>query len=185
MLEVTIEAINKGWDPRKEEFVTIPKTTFQIEHSLLSLKKWESKWHVPYFSTNDKTTEQVLDYVRCMTITKGIDPDVYPYMSRKTIQEIVDYINNPMTATWFTDVNQKKGTGKANQEVVTNEIIYYWMIEMGIPLECETWHLEQLLTLIKVINAKREPAKKMSQKEAMEQQRALNKARKARLHSKG
>lgn len=163
-----------------EEFVTIKETTLQLEHSLISLAKWESKWQIPFLSQEDKTKEQLLDYIKCMTINQNVDPNVFNNLSDDLFKEVKDYIANPMTATWFND-----GRQTPNREVITAEIIYYWMIANNIPFECQKWHLNRLLTLIKVCSIKNAPPKKMSKREIINRNRELNKQRRSRANSKG
>lgn len=168
-----------------EEFIEIKETKLQLEHSLIAIKKWESKWHKPFLGKEDeKTTEEIIDYIRCMTINHVSDKTIYNYIPKESIKEVIDYIKNPMTATWFSK-NRSGGPAKTNTEIITNEIIYYWMVSLNIPFECQKWHINQLLTLIKVVNIKNSPKKKMSKKEEFEQRRALNKARRAKYNSKG
>lgn len=182
MLTLHIDA-QDGFDNNTNEFIHIKETTLQLEHSLVSLKKWEQKYHVPFLDKKtEKTMEQWLFYVQCMTYTQNVDPNVFKYMSSENFKKVVEYIEDPMTATWFSD--NKDGLSSWNKEVVTAEIIYYWMIELGIPIQFEKWHLNQLMTLIRVINIKRDP-KKMGKKEQAMQRSALNAKRKAKYHSKG
>lgn len=184
MLTLHIDA-QKGFNDVTNEFITIKETTLQLEHSLISLKKWEQKYHVPFLDDkNEKTTEQWIYYIQCMTITQNVDPNVFKYMSPENMKKVTDYIEDPMTATWFSDNKNQGAGGRNKKEVITAEIVYYWMIELGIPIEFEKWHLNQLMTLIRVINIKRDP-KKMGQKEAAMQRSALNAQRKARAHSRG
>lgn len=182
MLTVTIPDY-EGFDQNTQEFTTVKGATLQLEHSLISLKKWEQKWHKPFLTT-DKTNKELLDYIRCMTMNPSVDPKVYYIIPEDVMKQITEYINDPMTATWFND-NKTVGAQKNSGEVITAEIIYYWMIESGIPVEFQKWHLNQLLTLIRVINIKRQPAKKMNQKEWASQRAALNAARRAKSHSAG
>lgn len=182
MLEVTIPE-KELFDEDNNEFVKIPETTLCLEHSLLSVKKWESIHHKPFLG-KEKTIEEIIDYVRCMTIpTKKINPEVYKYIPVNVLEQILEYIKDPMTATWFNDANI--GGSRSSSEAVTAEIIYYWMITLNIPVEFQKWHLEQLLTLIKVCNVKNAPKKKMSKKEAAMQRRQLNAARRAKYNTKG
>ena len=155
--------------------------TLQLEHSLVSVSKWESKWKVHYLN-NDKLTEEMsIDYVRCMTISQNIDPKVYLRLTQDNMQEIVDYINDPMTATTFRSTS--KGSSKS---IITSEIIYYWMSALGIPFDpCQKWHLNRLLTLIRVCDEKSAPKKKMGRREEAAQRHSLNAARRARMHSRG
>lgn len=183
MLELIIPE-NEMWDDKTETFIYTKGTegkTIQLEHSLISLKKWEEKWHKPFLSDDDKTYREVCDYVRCMTITKGVPDSAYDYIPTDTMKTIIDYIQDPMTATWFTSPPNGNGTpNMGRKETVTAELIYYWMITLNVPPEYQKWHLNQLLTLIKVISIKNAPAKKMSQREIIEQNAALNAARRAK-----
>lgn len=181
MLLITIPA-NEVYDETHGEFITIKETKLQLEHSLISLSKWESKWCKPFLSETPKTSEENVDYVRCMTINQGVDPNVYYGITPAQIKEISDYINAPMTATWFSE---DKKNAKKNKEVITNELIYYWMVALQIPFECEKWHINRLLTLIRVCNIKNEPPKKMSKHDLMSRNKSLNAARRAAAHSRG
>jgi len=180
MLQITIPAVEL-WDERKQEFVITKEQTLQLEHSLVSISKWESKWCKPFLSKQEKTSEETLDYIKCMTITQNVDPEVYNYLTIGNINEINEYIEAPMTATYFSD----EKTNKTSREQVTAELIYYWMIAFNIPFECQKWHLNRLLTLIKVCNIKNQPPKKRSKKEIMSRNAALNAARRKRLNTSG
>lgn len=180
MLEITIPD-REYFDEIKGEFVFKKGQTLKLEHSLVSLSKWESKWHKPFLTKEEKTVEEITDYVRCMTVTPNVKEDIYTNLSRENIAEINEYIENPMTATTVHD-DYKKGSSR---EIVTSELIYYWMIALTIPFECQKWHLNRLLTLIKVCNVKNQPAKKMSRREIMSRNAALNAANRKRFNSKG
>lgn len=180
MLQITIPS-TELWDEQKEEFVYTKEKTLQLEHSLVSISKWESKWNKSFLSSKEKTTEEIIDYIRCMTITQNVDPEIYTRLSNRTIQQIYDYINAPMTATVFSDTGQKGG----NRDVITSELIYYWMIALNIPFECQKWHLNRLLTLIRVCEIKNAPPKKMSKRETMSRNAALNAARRKKYNTKG
>lgn len=181
MLELVIPDIEL-FDESKEEFVTIKGTTLQLEHSLISVSKWESKWYKAFLGKEDKTPDQIIDYIRCMTITKNVDPNIYKYLGNEQIEQVVKYIEEPMTATWFNETQTNAG---GSREVVTSELIYYWMIAMQIPVDFQRWHLNRLLTLIRVCNIKNTPPKKMSKKEMMNQNKALNEQRKRALNTRG
>ena len=181
MLVITIPAVEM-FDERTEEFfISAKEQTLQLEHSLVSLSKWESKWCKPFLSNNEKTVEETIDYIRCMTITQNVDPKVYDRLTYSNIEQINDYIEAPMTATTFHEGSQK-GRSK---EIITSELIYYWMITLNIPMECQKWHLNRLLTLIRVCNVKNAPPKKMSRREIMSRNAALNASRRKQLNSKG
>ncbi len=179
MLKIVIPGIEL-YDEKKEEFINTKPQILHLEHSLVSLSKWESKWNKPFLTKDDKTYEETIDYIRCMTITQNISEDTYRLLTSENIQQINEYINLPMTATTFS--NQKKTPSK---EVVTAEIIYYWMISLNIPFECQKWHLNRLLTLINVCNIKNQPKKKMSKRDILNRNKALNKARREALNTRG
>lgn len=170
------------YDEAKGRFFFTPKTVLTLEHSLISVSHWEEKWHRPYLyqtvlteEANQKTKEEELDYIRCMTIGNGVDPNVYRVLRASDIQKIKDYINNPMTATKIRQ--QQK---KPNREIVTNELIYYWMVAAGIPFKpCETWHLNKLLTLIGVYAAKNQEQEKANPRQQAQQRHSINAARRA------
>ena len=180
MLQITIPA-SEGWDENKQEFVNTKEQTLQLEHSLVSLSKWESKWCKAFFSKKEKTFEETLDYIKCMTLTQNVHPEVYDRLTRENVDQINKYIEAPMTATYLSE--DKKG--KVNGETVTAELIYYWMITLNIPFECQKWHLNRLLTLIRVCNVKNQPPKKMSKSSIMSRNAALNAARRKQLNTRG
>ncbi len=180
MLRITIPAVEQ-WDEIKQEFVFTKEQTLSLEHSLVSLSKWESKWCKAFLTKQNKTLEETLDYIKFMTITKNIDPEVYNYLTNRNIIEINEYIEAPMTATYFSD----EKTSKTSREQVTAELIYYWMIALNIPFECQKWHLNRLLTLIKVCNIKNQPPKKRGRREMLADRPALNAARRKQLNTKG
>ena len=164
-----------------EEFIPVKSHTIQLEHSLVSISKWESKWCKSFLSSGEKTYEETVDYIKCMTVTPNVDPNLYQYLTQEHIKKVNDYISAPMTATTFSET---KGKGNS-RSIITSEVIYYQMIAYNIPFECEKWHLNRLLTLIKVCSIKNEPPKKMGKRELMSRNAALNAARRQRLNSKG
>ena len=180
MLEITIPETEQ-WDELKQEFVYTKAQTLQLEHSLISLSRWESKWCKPFLSKEDKTFEETIDYIRCMTLNRYVPDEVYGCLTRSNIKQINEYISAPMTATWFS----KDTTGRNSREQITSELIYYWMIALNIPFECQKWHLNRLLTLIRVCNLKNQPSKKMSRREIMSRNAALNAARRKQLGTNG
>lgn len=182
MLKITIPD-QHGWNPVTEEFVDVKGTSLILEHSLVSLQKWESKWHKPYLGKTEKSSEEIIDYIRCMTITQNVDPSVYNYIPREEIERIAKYIDDPMTATTFS--NGGPAGRRGSSEIVTAEVIYYWMIALNIPMEYRKWHLNQLLTLIRVCEIKQDPGKKMGRGELNARNRALNAQRRAKMHSRG
>lgn len=181
MLKITLPAAEM-WDESKEEFLYMKERTLQLEHSLLSLSRWESKWNKAFLSKKEKTIDEAIDYVRCMTITQNVPDDAYLRITPTMLRQIDEYINAPMTATVIHDTPHTRGN---NGSVLTSEVIYYQMIALNIPFECEKWHLNRLLTLIRVCNIKNTPPKKMSTQAIMRQNAALNEARRKRFNTKG
>ena len=181
MLQITVPATER-WDEDKEEYVYTKERTLRLEHSLVSLSKWESKWCKAFLSKKDKTHEETIDYIKCMTVTPNVEPEVYECLTPKNIDEIYEYINAPMTATVINEVG---GGGKSNKDTVTSELIYYWMISLQIPPEYDKWHLNKLITLIRVVSVKNAPPKKMSSSERIRQNAALNASRRAKSGSRG
>ena len=181
MLEITIQE-DEFYDQRINKFIHVPSCTLVLEHSLISLAKWESKWHVPYFSGEAKTAAQDLDYVRCMVIGIVKDENVFKSLSTENIMEIREYISNPMTATTF----QKKGNnGRGRKEVTTAESLYAHMFSHDISMECQKWHLNRLLTLLRVCDLKNAPREKMSKKDTASWNAQQNEARRAKLNTRG
>lgn len=181
MLQIIIPARDDLWDEANGVFAVSKEQKLTLEHSLVSLSKWESKWCKPFLSRHEKTTEQTIDYIRCMTLTQNVDPEIYNFLTDDNIRAVNAYIEAPMTATWFSNSN----TGKQNSEQITAELVYYWMIALNIPFECQKWHLNRLLTLIRVCEIKNSPPKKMSRREILNRNAALNAARRKQLNSKG
>ena len=181
MLQLNVPLSPEGWDEEKQMFVEPKMITLRLEHSLVSLSKWESKWCKPFLSKVEKTAEETIDYIKCMTLTQNVDPDVYNHLTADNITQVNKYIEAPMTATTFREDNNRKN----NREIITSELIYYWMIAQQIPVEFQKWHLNRLLTLIRVCNIKNAPPEKRSKGDIMRQNAALNAARRKQLNSKG
>ncbi len=179
MLKITIPG-QELWDEKNECFINTKETILQLEHSLVSLSKWESKWHKPFLGKGEKTVEETVDYIRCMTLTQNIKPEVYNFITNDIVKQVSEYIEDPMTATWFS----KDDNSPPSREVVTAEVVYYWMITLNIPFECQKWHLNRLLTLIRVCNAKNSPPKKKSKKEIAQNHAAINAARRKAAKAK-
>ena len=180
MLQIEVPA-GEFWDSKKERFLTTKPITLTLEHSLVSLSKWEAKWCKPFLVKDPpKTSEETIDYIKCMTLTQNVDPRVYSSLSEDNLEKIRRYIEAPMTAT---TINSRESSH--NREIITSELIYYWMIALNIPFECQKWHLNRLLMLINVCNVKNRPPKKMSANQLMSRNAALNAARRKRLNSKG
>lgn len=178
MLKITIPSVEK-FDNVKQEFIYTKECELELEHSLVSISKWESKWCKSFVSTPDKTTLEIIDYIKCMCVN-DVDTDLINNLTNDNVSKIIEYINAPMTATRITDT--KKNTSR---DVITSELIYYWMIALNIPMECQYWHLNRLLTLIRVCDIKNSPPKKMSKQELLSRNAALNAARKKQLNTKG
>lgn len=173
MLTIVVPGGNL-FNEETNEFITVKEHKLQLEHSLVSLSKWESKWHKSFLSNKtEKTDEEIMDYIKCMTISQNVDPNIYKLLTRQNIIDINEYINDSMTATYFPEDK----SGKKQTEVITAEVLYYWMIKLQIPVEFQKWHLNRLMALIRVCNIKDQPPKKMSQREVMSRHAAINAAR--------
>ena len=181
MLQITVPISPEGWDEERQEFVDPQVKILQLEHSLVSISKWESKWHKAFLSKKDKTEEEIFDYVKCMTLTQNVDPSVYDHLTVDNVNQIKAYIEDPMTAT----VINTNSSDKSNKETVTSELIYYWMIALNIPSEYQKWHINRLLKLIEVCNIKNSPPKKRSKSDIMRSNAALNAARRKQLGTRG
>lgn len=183
MLTLTIPA-SEQWNEATREFIVLKKEqTITLEHSLVSLSKWESKWQKPFLTEEERTLEETMDYIKCMTITQNVDPNVYIVLCSdvRYMRLINEYIEAPMTATWFSDTKKKK----PNKKQITSELIYYWMISLNIPFECQKWHLNRLFTLIKVCSEENQPPKKQSRREILQEYARINAERKKRWNTKG
>ena len=169
------------FDQSTSEFITCRACTLKLEHSLVSISKWESKWKKPFLTSDNKTAAEFIDYIRCMTINQDVPDEVYALLGHDNVRKIEEYIMDPATATTVTD-RRKQKPGKS--ETPTSELIYYWMISNGIPFECEKWRLNRLLTLIRVCNAKGNP-QQMSKQEIYAMNAALNNSRRAASGTRG
>lgn len=184
MLTIIVPSADEYFDEslgENGEFVTPEGTPIELEHSLVSLSKWEMKWEKPFLSAVDKTNDETFSYIEAMLVTPNVPPELLQKLSPANITDVNNYINRKMTATWFSNADDSK----KSTETITNELIYYWMIALNIPIECENWHLARLLTLIRVVNQKSSPPKKMGRAEAMQKQRELNAQRRAASGSAG
>jgi hypothetical protein len=180
MLTIVVPGVEM-YDEETQEFMTKDDITLELEHSLVSLSKWESKHEKPFLGKIEKTTEETFDYIRCMVVTPNVPEEVFSKFSEENIRQVNQYIDAKMTATWFND---PPGAPKS-RDVITAELIYYWMVVFQIPFECEHWHLNRLFTLIRVCNIKQSKPKKMSRSELATRQRELNAQRREQLGSKG
>jgi len=177
MLKITIPE-EEFWDERNQRFITFAPVTLRLEHSLVSIAKWEMKWKKPFLGMEEKTQEQLIDYYKCMTITQNVPDSVYQRFTRENHLQIQEYLKDTQTATWFTEDKNKHG--RSGGKIITNERIYAWMAECGIPFDCEKWNINRLLTLIRICNIDNQPSKKMSQKDQLARNWKLNQARKAK-----
>ena len=181
MLTVKVHG-EEYYDEETSEFVSPVRFVLELEHSLASLSKWESKWEKPFLGNEEKTDEQALDYIRMMTLTPNVPPEVFHALSEANYEAINTYIGAKMTATWFREDTSPAPKGK---ETITAELIYYWMISLNVPFECENWHINRLFTLIQVCNKKNAPQKKMSRRDLANRNRELNAARRRDLGTSG
>ena len=178
MLQIEVPQ-REYFDETRQQFVNVKAFTLNLEHSLVSISKWEMKWRKPFLTKDDKTQEETLDYIKCMTINQNVDPNVYYALSSDDIKKVSEYIADTPTATWFNNTHDKP-----NREIVTSELIYYWMVAYQIPFECQKWHIGRLLTLIRICDIKNSP-KKMSRRDTLMRNKALNAARRKQSGSKG
>lgn len=170
------------YDDEANEFNTVGDVVLQLEHSLLSMSKWESKFQKPFLSDEKKTVEETVYYIRAMIISPIYPSDIVQRLTEDNMQEINGYIESPQTATTFHDYGNKQVGGRS---IITSELVYYWMVTYNIPFETETWHLNRLLTLIRICNAKNSKPKQMSRAEAARQRADLNAQRRAMLNTTG
>lgn len=184
-ITVTIPA-KEYYDSKQNLFFETKEQTLTLEHSLISVSNWEAKWKQAFLSSKEKTPEQVIDYIRCMTINKNVDPQVYNMLPANVIKQITDYIQDPMTATTFGDSPEdKKNNNSKKKRVITSEELYYDMAALGVPFECEKWHLNRLMVLLRIGSIRNQPPKKMSKRDIMSRNRSLNEARKRAMHTTG
>lgn len=183
MLEIEIPKSVVAFDEKTSRFIWSKPVTLRLEHSLVSVSKWEAKYHKPFLSREKKSAAEIVEYIKCMTITQGVDDSVYNRLTQKNIEQVMNYIDDPMTATTITRSPGEEN--RSNGTFTTNETLYYAMFSYNIPKECEKWHLNRLITLIEVFNEKSKPQKKRSKRDAILEQRALNEARLAAWHTKG
>ena len=181
MLTITVPGV-ESYDETLKQFVSIGDLVLELEHSLVSLSKWESEFEKPFLGKGVKSTKEILAYVRCMVVTPNPPEEFLQKLSKENLEDVNTYIERKMTATWFSE---HPGAPKTSREVVTAELVYYWMTVFNIPFECETWHLNRLFTLIRICNLKQEKPKKMSRAEVAARNRELNAQRKAQLGTTG
>lgn len=182
MLAITVPAVDY-YDESSQTFLEKKSVTLRLEHSLFSISKWESIWETPFLVDKEKTRGQTLSYIYCMSLDE-VDPEVFNRLTTENLKSINEYINSKRTATWFSQA-PGSATPKRSQEVITSELIYYYMVAFQIPFECQYWHIERLFTLIKICNEKQTPPKKMSRREILARNRQLNAQRKSQLNTRG
>lgn len=182
MLTITVPSLQL-FDEETERFVNEPEVKLQLEHSLVSLSKWEAKFEKPFLSADEKSPEEIIGYIEAMTLTPNIPPEVFQRITPTLVNQVFNYIDAKMSATWFTE--RKRAT--ASREIITTEIIYYWLIQFNIPFEAQHWHFNRLMTLIKVCNQKNAPDKqpKMNQRDLAAERRKINEQRKQKLNTTG
>ena len=182
MLRLTIKSA-EYWDERKNEFFTLEGQTLELEHSLYSISLWEMKYQRPFFDKGPRTLVELQDYVRFMTLTKDVNPLLFRALTKDNIKDVENYMQNPMSATTIHDKPSSKG--RRNGELVTSELIYYWMAACQIPFTCEMWNIHRLMNLIRIYNIKNDTNNVKPKGAALRDQAALNRARRAALNSKG
>lgn len=183
MLKLTLRG-DQSWDEKLEEFVYAEIVELELEHSLVSLSKWESIWEKPFMASEEKTTEETIGYIECMCLTSDVPPEIFQRLDNSHYTLVNDYINAKMSATWF---NEAPGGAKGpkNRDIITSEIFYYWIFSAQIDISVEHWHLNRLFTLLKVFNEKNAPPKKMRKGDAAAQRRMLNEQRRTQLKTSG
>lgn len=179
MLEITIPG-GERWSDRENRFYYPKETTIRLEHSLVSLSKWEAKWEIPFIGNRNLTYEQNCDYVQCMNMTQNVSSEVFEFIPPETLAEIRQYVDKKMTATTISNT-----TGRKSRETVTSEVIYCWMTELGIPFECQKWHLNRLITFIQVCQIRKAPQKKYRGSDLLRRNYELNELRKKQWGSNG
>lgn len=170
------------FNERTREFIPAGENiVVELEHSLVSLSKWESEYQKPFLSKGEKTVDELLGYLNAMVLTPNVGPEIFKKCTQRNIDEIQWYIDSPQTATTFGSMPESRGPG----EVITSELIYYWMVAFTIPWEAQYWHLNRLFALIRICNIKNGKPKKMSRREMAERNARLNAERKAKLGTSG
>jgi hypothetical protein len=182
VLTIKVPIGDELYDEGIEQFINSEEFTLELEHSLASLSKWESREEKPFLGKEDKTTDETFAYIRDMVVTQNVPAKVYSCQTTENMEAINNYINAKMTATWFSDLG---GPRRGAPEVITSELLYYMLVSYRIPFETQHWHLNKLITLIRVCNEKNKPSKKMPRQTAMQRQREINAARRAKHGTRG
>jgi hypothetical protein len=180
MLRLII-AGEESFNEEDQTFSTIDDVIIDLEHSLLSLSKWESIYQKPFLSPEPKTAEEIFSYIQAMVITPNVDLDVLYRCTEEDVAKIQQYIDSKQSATTFGIMPERR----TQEEIITSELIYYWMVAFNIPFECETWHLNRLFSLIRICNIKNSPPQKISKIELARRNRELNAQRRSQLGTTG
>jgi hypothetical protein len=180
MLRIIIEG-DEDYNEETNTFETVGDVVVDLEHSLVSLSKWESKYQKPFLSKGTKTPDEIFGYLKAMIVTPDVDPDILYRCTQKNINEIQEYIDSSQSATTFGSMPERRGPG----EVITSELIYYWIVSFNIPFDCQHWHLNRLFSLIRICNIKNSKGQKMSRSELAARNRELNAKRRAELGTSG
>lgn len=183
MLKLTLHG-EQSWDEKLEQFVYDDVIELELEHSLVSLSKWEAIWEKPFMASEEKTTEETLGYIEAMCLTPNVPPEVFQALNNDHYKQVNEYINAKMSATWFTEI-PGGSKGPSQRDIITSEIFYYWIFSAQIDIAVENWHLNRLFTLLKVFNEKNAPPKKMRKGDAAAQRRMLNEQRRTQLKTSG
>jgi hypothetical protein len=180
MLRIIIQG-DEVYDEETNTFSTVNDVVLEMEHSLYSLSKWESKYQKPFLAMGEKTHEEIFFYLKAMVVTPDVDLDILYRCSQGNVSTIQEYIDSSQSATTFGYMPERRGQG----EVITSELIYYWMVAFNVPFECQYWHLNRLFALIRICNIKNSKPKKMSRHEVAMRNRDLNAKRKEQLGTRG
>lgn len=180
MLTLKVPMSKELFDESTYEFIEPDYFVIELEHSLFTLSKWEEFFEKPFLGKGDKSSEETLWYVKTMVLTPDVPPEVFDNLTEENVGDVNAYINKKSTALYFN--NDKK---QPSNEIITNEVLYWMMIALNIPMECQHWHLNRLLTLIQVINRKQNPPKKMNPRDIARRNREINARRRAELGTSG
>ncbi len=177
---------SEGFNEITSEFITIPETHLNLEHSLISISKWESKWHKAFLKDNNKTPEEMLDYIKCMTLNKNVDESIYNFLNHNHINKIIKYMQDRQSAAYLNDAGEKLLSGRTKTgDVLTSDLIYYMMFSLKIPIECQKWHLNRLLILIHIFNIKNSAGKRSNNRSILSNNAAINASRRKKYNTRG
>lgn len=184
--------INLGdelFDEETNTFLHPVGKKLHLEHSLLSISKWEAEWEIPFLNT-DKTSEQSLSYIKCCVLDDDFDELLLNTLSDKNILDFNAYLSKGMTAKKIIDLRsslsqKRKSRRPASQKALTSEDIYYSMIQFHVWKECEEWPLQRLLSLLQLCSLKSNSTGEMSKSDQAKFYREENARRKAKYHTNG